>query len=757
VPGGIFKSAPAPAAPAARATRKYTDEEIRKFSEFNPPLTVSQRIKFVIDELGQTEEVANRAILSTQQQKQAQSNKKNYGEKASLLKAKTTNAPLKKAANANVANWNSNPLFNSSNATTSQFKKGLNNDQSTTAAARNLSDDNIQYVDLKPLTDTSAQITIPTDAITPEKAYVDNNKGTWNRYNLSSYASGAAKFFNMAMASTLLRKSNSDNGSMGSDRLVVILPETTERIIILPNVNGKLEIFMRCLEMINKYLPMPNYVLVFSPKFFGQDVEINKKLLAKFIEIKNGDKTAASLYIIAENTVSRQKIAYNAQQNRDPTFPVIAMYEPTYILSPFKFNTYGGILITGAAYNEVDLPLSRSKQAGSTFQFLSSKQHSELSQEAKPSFFAFPPNISVVDPIVNRYKVFRFSNEPETDKLIKVYLKGMDEHDEVVEDMFTYNQFLSTDNEEFLAVNTVDPYTKISLLGNIFSIRFPLDKVKQNWKDLKFTDDEANFLDQLGISPIMIGKIFGGGVEDPDDIFRIVGDELANFLEGIIRSKCFTDSALITNNECTKSAEFLSKIRDYLLKYDSRKSFKDVQTRSRNEDEDGKDDDDDDNNRVEKKKAPPPAKEVPNPYDTLKLDGENFDKDMPLLIKAKKDDIGDVNALKQDMENFRFLSSAMWFRDIYVWFAGVVSVARLYLPLNETEKVKDDPDAESKRASILQSVLSDIKDLWPKTFYDSLESVNAEHGAAAPAAAPGSTIGQNRSFAFSPAYLEEWE
>ena len=754
MPGGIFKSA----APAA--TKKYTDEELRKFSEFDPPLTVSQRIKFVIDELGQTEEVANRAILGTQKNATKWSNKKNYGEKASLLKPKGTNTPLKKATNANVANWNSNPLFNSSNETTSQFKKGLNEEQSTTAsAAKNVSDDNIQYVDLKPLTDTSAQITIPTDAIAPEKRYVDTNKGKWNRYNLSSYASGAAKFFNMAMAATLLRKSNSDNGSMGSDRLVVILPETTERIIILPNVNGKLEIFMRCLEMINKYLSMPNYVLIFSPKFFGQDVEINKKLLARFIDIKNSDKTAASLYIIAENTVSKQKIAYNAQQNKDPTFPVIAMYEPTYILSPFKLNTYGGILISGAAYNEVDLPLSRSKQAGSTFQFLSSKQHSELSQEAKPSFFAFPPNISVVDPIVNRYKVFRFSNEPETDKIIKVYLKGIDEHDEVIEDMFTYNQFLSTDNEEFLAVNTVDPYTKISLLGNIFSIRFPLEKVKQNWKDLKFTDDEANFFEQLGITPVMIAKIFGEGSENLGQVKQIVGDELANFLEGIIRSKCFTDSALITNNECTKSADFLAKVRDYLLKYDTRKSFKNTQTRSRGRDEDEDDDDDDDDDKA---KEEPPPEEVQSPYDELKLSGENFNKDAPLLIKTEKRTVGDANSLKQDMDNFRFMSSAMWFREIYVWFNGVVTVARLYLPFNQTEQVKNDSDAENKRATIFENMLNDINDIWPKTFYDSLDRMNLDHGTApvagTPAAGtPGSTIGQNRSSAFSPAYLEEWE
>jgi hypothetical protein len=390
-----------------------------------------------------------------------------------------------------------------------------------------------------------------------EKEYQKQNADQWKRYNLNNES--AAKVYTMGKCAMLRRAPNTDNGDAGFDRLAVILPDTTERIIIFPNVEGNLEKFQQCMEYAKNDLNDSNVVIIFSPGIFGINADLeenNKVILANFTKVKNDRSTNASMYIIAENTTTKRRLACNAQNTKDSEFPVIAMYEPTYILLPkfFVLNeaNYYGILVSGAAQNEVDLPQSNVRTVGSVSLYLNNS-----SNRYKQPFLAFPPNIKKGDTLKD-YKVFRFSNGAGSPKVIDIILKSDDIHGMVLERIISENKFMGSD-EQYLALDGIN-YVTITLAGNKFSIRNPERRVEKNWEELRFTDDEAQMLNTLNLTPSMLKEILG---ED-------WASELATFLVDTVNSRCFTDTALLTTSECTRSAEFLENIKMYLMLHDRR-------------------------------------------------------------------------------------------------------------------------------------------------------------------------------------------
>lgn len=109
-----------------------------------------------------------------------------------------------------------------------------------------------------------------------------------------------------------------------------------------------------------------------------------------------------------------------------------------------------------------------------------------------------------------------------------------------------------------LALDLVD-YEEVPLNGELFLIRIPSDEVRANWRDLKFTADEAEFLNALNLRPDIIQDILG------DLLKASVGEAVAALLEGVARSKCYTDLRFLPHKDCDYVRRFVDAV--YLWYY----------------------------------------------------------------------------------------------------------------------------------------------------------------------------------------------
>lgn len=118
---------------------------------------------------------------------------------------------------------------------------------------------------------------------------------------------------------------------------------------------------------------------------------------------------------------------------------------------------------------------------------------------------------------------------------------------------------ISTDQRAFLgspgAVQNNIPLVAVAVNSQEYSIRSPLPDVINDWNNAVYSDEEAEYLNALQVSPSILNAIF------PNTWKR----ELTEHLSAISRSKCFTDSRLILNSECQKAQEFISKILNYFM------------------------------------------------------------------------------------------------------------------------------------------------------------------------------------------------
>ena len=82
----------------------------------------------------------------------------------------------------------------------------------------------------------------------------------------------------------------------------------------------------------------------------------------------------------------------------------------------------------------------------------------------------------------------------------------------------------------------------------------------EDWVNQIFTADEARFLNTLGFTPLILQKVFE--VDNDKNIWK---NKLADFLEGAVVSKCFTDNRFQLSSECEKNQNFIENIFAYFV------------------------------------------------------------------------------------------------------------------------------------------------------------------------------------------------
>jgi hypothetical protein len=386
--------------------------------------------------------------------------------------------------------------------------------------------------------------------------YKDKTNTLWNRYSISKD--------NAILISRRITRTNyrvpappySEKGEGGFDRLAVVLLKSVNNIVVFPQVKGDENIFSDCLEFIdkNRFDDDDNRVIIFPPPFFGREsAAVNQKLFSIFMKLKNGAK--ASIYLLTENTAFNRVIGHGFGDEA-----MLNMCEPTYIVYPFPrtfdSDMKGGILFSGAAADESDIPKSNIGSVKSVSDFISAGKQGPI---------AFPPNLKSSD-ILNKtmpYKIYRFFGDSPTiidpDNVIIIQLKK--EYDTAKQEasIQSLNAFSPTDDDH-LSLDNVK-YTTLKLGYGTYSIRKPTDAVKNDWLNLKFTKSEVDLLTKMNLRPSYLQDIFG------KDVWK---DQLKVFLANMVNSKCFIDRALLTTAECSRSSEFVDRVAEYFLIHDDR-------------------------------------------------------------------------------------------------------------------------------------------------------------------------------------------
>jgi len=408
--------------------------------------------------------------------------------------------------------------------------------------------------------------------------YTKYAKGLWKRADGSSAV-------NALVSNIMPMVAGSSLGQVGSDRLCIILPNDISGITIFPPVEGDLSVFKRNVSLLfsdNKVInpALPAMTLIFSSPFFGtvDNVKGNTELFEYFVFIKNiVNKSKHSIYILTQYSVNTilnsQNITKKINPSPDDSTPIYPLLEPTYIVLPYSMSiratkggnpipgiaedNRGGILISAASPNEPILPAADPSMQGLVGFILKDTYISALNGAVAAGIVGIPPQLGLA---------YKPNMQKEDPKLASMLFREINVKDDI--DNSSYYTFgilanaaykktesnIKASSDIFAgssnAVRDSIPVIPIQIGTQEYSIRSSLPEVRDDWNNLIFTDEEANFLTSLNITPARLSSIF------PNDW----KEELTANLSVISRSKCFKDDRLLLHADCQRTQAFIAKI-----------------------------------------------------------------------------------------------------------------------------------------------------------------------------------------------------
>ena len=318
---------------------------------------------------------------------------------------------------------------------------------------------------------------------------------------------------------------------------------TTKNIIVFEPVNGNVDVFLKCKKYADE-CGLKDKTIIFSPPFFNYGRKDLPNLFAHFLDFKM--QAPGNIFILTEHTAANKLVGCILTEGTNEV--LLNMFEPSYIILPtmckIDDKEYSGVIFSGSATGESPVPAVKSKRYASMSSFLSMEDHADI--------LVFPCDTAKTDERLStlfNIKTY-IGNKPST----KLYTFDSDD----IPEMLNYTMFQPS----------VDAITDGILLKEIsgklirkpVSIEVQSDPVKKDWLAGKFIQDEADYLNSLNIRPDMLRSIFG-------DAWLT---DLANFLDNMVGSNCFSDISITTEAKCSTSANFVEKIFEYFMLHDDR-------------------------------------------------------------------------------------------------------------------------------------------------------------------------------------------
>jgi hypothetical protein len=378
----------------------------------------------------------------------------------------------------------------------------------------------------------------------------------------------------------------------------VLLPDI-DTVVVIPPIHGDLDKLIEIIQYLFKTpifrkenpsdLRLRNKVaLVCMPPFYG-DKAGKDLVLLYYIQMRLWTVNRSSFFVInsSEALQHANKLYLPAAGYPNPGAPndiLVPFLNPTHIIFNKSFGNYKGILLTGKQGQVLDSPhKDRVDGILPASQLLTKRQVFGIQpapeNEKSDTFFS---DFMMVGSQGYRADILETrSNLPICKGLASVfYEEDIPSNQYHISNkqfyvhVFRYNRtqdpplFCLDENGD--AANPLPPpgefaskekhprfkkeETKRIMIDAIArNIRKPTNEVLQNWSELLFSRDEADFLRSLQLNPTILAMIFGPGWKQ----------DLSNFLEHLVNSECFTDIRLVSYAECDYVRNFLEKVLHY--------------------------------------------------------------------------------------------------------------------------------------------------------------------------------------------------
>ena len=406
------------------------------------------------------------------------------------------------------------------------------------------------------------------------RVYYDKQIELWKRVPKQGIVTSSPQPINLSKIGANRANIDKDTayiGQGGFDRLTYIVPENIKGIFLMPPVNGDLDVFMKCYNIItNDKVNKNEYLIMFSPPFYtyystendNTKAKNNNQLLHSFLKLKG--MVQSTLVILTEYTRgSIHTDINNTNANINNTF--ITKLEPTYVILQRAVQIgeekLQGIIFSAAAEDEPILPTSSSVSVLGAI---------AAAEAGNRGGVCFPPNLKAEDKLLKGktypYKFVRFFVNTRT-MLDKV---DTSKGDTIIYEigkkdiaLFEANKASKTFSSSPAAYSSSDvTLSSIPLGTRTYLLRHPRTQlVVDDWNNLIFTEDEADFLNDMKLRPDMLAEIHG------EDTWAKI---LSTHMGTIVRSKCFSDNRLVLHSDCQQTERFIAGVMEYYMTNDLR-------------------------------------------------------------------------------------------------------------------------------------------------------------------------------------------
>ncbi len=360
-----------------------------------------------------------------------------------------------------------------------------------------------------------------------------------------------------------------------------------------------------------KVLVKKSVVLVFMPPFFTLELNEDKSrenitLYSLYLEIEQYNQ--GKVFMIPDHTKTNYEFGrmINVYRNT-PKGTLVNFLDPSYIY--FKRDetaTPIGALLSGAADGEVSIQLSakdaenkvipkvfRPTAGGNVGGYVVIRT-SNGPDVTKPEQLSMPKSPSAAgdcEGLLFNTVTFDKDVPPKPIQLIDTNLEGKDvsvllvirfKYTENVPicsastsrliqipkppDIFYGSSRADTKGvpTKTLVLTEEDEYLQQADTKPIFQVRIPKDsnEVLEDWYSGIYTEDEANFLNSMGLKPDVLKDIY------KEDVYTNWKVEVAQFLNGLVVSNCYSDtemSGLLLSIECQQNRNFLDRVRTHYI------------------------------------------------------------------------------------------------------------------------------------------------------------------------------------------------
>lgn len=422
---------------------------------------------------------------------------------------------------------------------------------------------------------------------TPElDAYIQKRKALWwRRSNLKvgGLMEDALHFsLKHCTKNSEVEKAPIDRSITSKDRLVVCLPQSTKQITVFPPVRGQIMTYKSCIKELNKGVK-DGHVYLFSSPMYGDTDADNLIIHKHFVNMIAKSERSTQIFVVQDWSMKSEAIGCNDLTAVGSTELVPMFLEPTYVVYPYARNVAGsmksGILFT-AAVQPIEVVIPQTSQPS---RLASLSTHLQFKKQQVELTLAFPPAVTRPDaPLEFIYKLhvencYRpEAAEAEAPKFYTLYtlvktVEGVTDTEKRAYKRDENEPFKSYDAEDLITYGVAS--VSIELGTKVYSFRDATADVRMDWRLLRFTDDEAAFLNDLNLRPWILDEVYAGRE-------KLVGlervnmsdwrNDLTDFLVAIVKSECFKDTRFISHSKCQFARDFLNNVFLYFLSNDER-------------------------------------------------------------------------------------------------------------------------------------------------------------------------------------------